>query len=196
MQRNRGHEHVFNAAALMPGESLGQFARRHNIFVWDVLVLNWDRLRQPEFLQHYSGHLLASPAQATAGMACLNATVKSRAWHDDLPSLLSSPWLPDTQTMEQICLDLDGVVLDARPPKFCPAFYANKRHRPDLNCAGFQHPSSAVPGSSAVLEPVDITLYVVGHSAASRLNDMLTDLNVPSSAVCRCMLHCMLAIIK
>jgi len=43
---------------------------------------------------------------------------------------------------------------------------------------------------------VDIALYVVGHSAASRLNDMLTDLNVPSSAVCRCMLHCMLAIIK
>lgn len=196
MQRNRGHAHVFNAAALMPGETLCQFAQRHNIFVWDVLVLNWERLRQPDFLQHYSGHLQASSAQVHAGMACLNAAVILRPWHSQLPQLLSSPWLPDAATMQQIVSDVDAIVLDCCPPLFCPAFYANKKHRPDLNCAGFKLPSSDLPSSSAVLEPVDIALYVVGHSAASHLNDMLNALNVPSSAVCQCMLHCMLTIIK
>jgi len=39
MHQGESHLHVFNASVLMPGETIADFAERHNIFVWGVLRL-------------------------------------------------------------------------------------------------------------------------------------------------------------
>jgi len=178
----------------MPGETISAFAERHNIFVWDVFRLNSSLLRHgvQNVLPRYSGNLLAPDDHCLEARQILDRAVDEASWRAEVPSQ-GQPWHPDKVMQDRIAADIGPLVLDRRLPQFPPAFYSSKRHHADLNTTGWRKS----PGRLChLLEPPVLALYIVGHAADLRLNDMLTSLHIPMQAVCRCVLHCKLAIIK
>jgi len=137
MHKGRSHERCFNGAALMLGESLSAFADRHNIFLWDLLRLNWGRLRTESLLPHFSGNELVSKELCANTHAYLDQAIGLTAWASD--SLHpENPFVPTDALKACIIFDLGPVVLDQRDPAFCGAYYKSKKHNPQLKTTGFR----------------------------------------------------------
>ena len=196
LKKGTQHESCMGAATFVPQETLGQFADNHNMYLWDVLMLNWSWARCDDLLREFETVDDCAVPLVSACRSSMDTFARTQDWWTDAEAL-KQPGRVATVPEDLLKRILDSFrdwVPDGRDRLHSAAWYDSQRLRPDLSSSHYQE---TVDGpKSPVHEPPAMALTVVGYVFDTRQLHRLQELGLPVLAVTSCMLHCKINIIK
>ena len=196
MKPATAHKSVMGATTFMPGENLQQFADRCNIYLWDVLALNWGFVRNHPLFREFETVDDCARLMLSDCRAAMDEYARVQDWWEELDQL------PKTGRATQLTDNMLSCILnsfrdwvpDTRERQHTERWYESQRLRPDLCCARFR---ATEDGSQCpIQEPSTMALTVVGHVFDTRPIHFLSAIGMPIMAVGCCMLHCMMCLDK
>ena len=209
MQLGRGNKACLSTLSLIPGETLSQFAGRANMFLWDVLILNWEELRLDKAIDPFFDispaetitlelgrerltNATACPACRTGkgrcDSTCLECCEEVRTASKDLEK--GNEW--PMALRQKVELQMGALVLDDRS-RSSDLFYQSHSRTAAMSNAEWV----PVAGGWESLWPEEekMSLLIVGADTGPREIELLRKLHLSGCAHPGCALHCRLRMI-
>ena len=141
---------------LLPQETVRAAADRHHMWVWDVLRLNLEGLRNDAMITPFLTTTPGDDALLLAARQKLAAEARQFSWWAAWDQHVRAGTVPDVALKQAMELDLGDVVLDERPVGRDAAFCEAAALAPGLGNArrgGSVHCASARRGPSVRVKP-------------------------------------------
>ena len=87
MKPATAHKSVMGATTFMPGENLQQFADRCNIYLWDVLALNWGFVRNHPLFREFETVDDCARLMLSDCRAAMDEYARVQDWWEELDQL-------------------------------------------------------------------------------------------------------------
>ena len=207
MQIGKAHQTLHSVLTLLPQETMAAAADRHSMWLWDVLRLNLEGLRNDEMIDPFMTLAQGDAELLAQGRQTLLEAAQAATWWSELDSCLTNKSKPPDTLRRKVEQDLGLVVLDSRDVGLDGVYIASAaRHAQFTNTdwraeaeESESNPSAAMSTDSdketRQTTPI-IGLAVVGNTAPLRPNAALRKAGLALAAVQRCCLHLVLCIVK
>ncbi len=208
MQNGKAHQTLHSVLKLLPQETMAAAAERHSMWLWDVLRLNLDGLRNDEMIDPFMTLAQGDAELLAQGRQTLLTAAKAAEWWSELNLHLNAKTYPPEALRRQVEHDLGLVVLDSREVGLDDVYIASvARHAQFTNTDWRTEAEESESNLSAEMStdsdrketrhttPI-IGLAVVGNTAQLRSNAALRKAGLALAAMQRCCLHLVLCIVK